>query len=209
MIHLHLQIASSCKLSNRCIDLISLAKTVTFSVEAWYNELVVFYRYGTAQFPASTCNCSQKKHWSCSFQRSTVYTHCAVFVSSSNTVFYKKSFFVLALPIKQVILLHMFEGRKWDNCIYMNQMFFLISVTREDVVLWSFHRGCRALPWAFTLIPVLWGWEICHHDVLSLREREHRIKTFWSQVQILWATSCFLWSYSSSSCSFWYLHSTS
>lgn len=68
----------------------------------------------------------------------------------------------------------MFEGRKWDNCIYMNQMFFLISVTREDVALWSFHRGCRALPWAFTLIPVLWGWEICHHDVLSLRERENR-----------------------------------
>lgn len=41
MIYLHLQIASSCKLSNRYIDLISQAKTIALSIEAWYNELVV------------------------------------------------------------------------------------------------------------------------------------------------------------------------
>lgn len=61
VIHLHLQVASSCKLSGRYIDLISLAKAIAFFAVAWYGELVVVYRYSTAQFSASTCNRSQEE----------------------------------------------------------------------------------------------------------------------------------------------------
>jgi len=52
-------------------------------------------------------------------------------------VFTKPCLFILALHIKQVILLCMFESSskvgigKGDNCVYMDQMFFWISVIRE------------------------------------------------------------------------------